>query len=394
MAKLISRTNAEVLIDPQISAEIFQQVVESSSALKVMKRLPNMTSNETKMKVLDSLPSAYWVDGDTGLKNTTDVAWRGKTITAEEIAVIVPLPEAVVNDASIDLMAQVRPLVQQEFARVIDNAMLSGIDVPKSWDGGLVEVARNSGNIVKLSSSTDYNDFFAKVNGEGGVLSKIEANGFMANGIVAGISVKSKLRGATNKDGNPLPNVSTMDIDGIPITYVKNGTWDENQALLLAGDFTKAVYAIRQDLTMKIFTEGSITDSNGKVIYNLMQNDMVALRFTMRLGWAYVNPVTVMNEDEISRFPFAILQKNADPTLKTVTFTVSSDDGTTKVADAVVSLSGMRKKTDTDGVAAIASVDGFKAGTRYTAKKGDAVKTGSFASDVTEDTAVAINNLA
>jgi hypothetical protein len=49
--------------------------------------------------VLSALPVAYWVNGDTGLKQTTDAAWAGLMLEAEEIATILPVPEAVVDDA-------------------------------------------------------------------------------------------------------------------------------------------------------------------------------------------------------------------------------------------------------------------------------------------------------
>ena len=40
----------------------------------------------------------------------------------------------------------------------------------------------------------------------------------------------------------------------------------------------KAVYAIRQDITVKLLTEGVIRDPNTKdIVYNLAQQDMIAL---------------------------------------------------------------------------------------------------------------------
>ena len=52
--------------------------------------------------MLSALAQAYWVNGDTGLKQTTEEAWAGVTLTAEEVAAIVPVPEAVVDDSAID----------------------------------------------------------------------------------------------------------------------------------------------------------------------------------------------------------------------------------------------------------------------------------------------------
>ena len=99
-AQLIDRTGAESLIPVQESNEIIQGVVSQSAVLTRGKKLANMTSKQYKMPVLDMLPIAYFVNGDTGQKQTTKQAWDKKFITAEEIAVIVPVPEAVLDAVS------------------------------------------------------------------------------------------------------------------------------------------------------------------------------------------------------------------------------------------------------------------------------------------------------
>ena len=74
---------------------------------------------------------------------------------------------------------------------------------------------------------------------------------------------------------------------------------------MIVGDFKQAVYAIRQDVTYKVLDQAVIQDpSTGDILYNLAQEDMVALRVVMRLGWEIPNPVNAENETE-SRFPFA-----------------------------------------------------------------------------------------
>lgn len=54
----------------------------------------------------------------------------------------------------------------------------------------------------------------------------------------------------------------------------------------LLADFSQAVYAIRQDITVKILDQGVIQDLDTKeIIYNLAQQDMTALRIVFRMGW-------------------------------------------------------------------------------------------------------------
>ena len=107
-ATAIDRTGADALIPVQESNEIIQGIIAQSAVLSRGRRLQNMTSRQYRMPVLDMLPIAYFVNGDTGQKKTTNQAWDKKVITAEEIAVIVPIPEAVLDDAEYDIWADVR----------------------------------------------------------------------------------------------------------------------------------------------------------------------------------------------------------------------------------------------------------------------------------------------
>ena len=81
-------------------------------------------------------------------------------------------------------------------------------------------------------------------------------------------------------------------------------------ATLNAGDFDQAVYDIRSDVDYKVLTEAVIQDpSTGEILYNLAQEDMVALRVTFRMGYAIPNPVTALDGTE-TRYPFAALIPN------------------------------------------------------------------------------------
>ena len=125
----ITRTDVDSLIETQVANEIFEGVIKDSKALSMFRRLPNMTSDKTKLRVLDSLPVAYFVDESTnnGRKNTTKMAWDKKFINAAELAVVVPIKENVLNDSSIDIWAEVRPRIVEAFAKKIDNAMFFGV---------------------------------------------------------------------------------------------------------------------------------------------------------------------------------------------------------------------------------------------------------------------------
>jgi len=96
-------------------------------------------------------------------------------------------------------------------------------------------------------------------------------------------------------------------LDGIPLTFPMNGAFDFEKALMIAGDFSQLVYAIRQDVTYKILDQATIIDPATKeVIYSLAQQDMIALRAVMRLGWEIPNPINAFQPDKTKRSPFAV----------------------------------------------------------------------------------------
>lgn len=306
----ITRSDAEALIPVQESHEIIQGVVEQSAVLQRGRRLANMTAAQYKMPVLDLLPVAYFVNGEGGSakKKLTTMAWDKKVIYAEEIAVIVPISEAVLDDADYDIWGEVRPRLIEAFGQKIDGAILFGQDKPATWRDDVVATAVNAGAYVKLGA-----DLYDSILGEGGVIAKVEESSYFVNGHMADITMRAKLRGLKDSTGQPvfksdMQTGTTYTLDGSPMNFPRNGAFDRSKALMISGDFSQLAYSIRQDITFKIFDQGVIQDpATGEILYNLMQNDMVALRAVMRLGWEIPNPINAMVPDKTKRCPFAIL---------------------------------------------------------------------------------------
>lgn len=309
-ANAIDRSGAESLIPTQEANEIIQGTITQSAVLSRGRKLANMTSRQYKMPVLDMLPIAYFVNGDTGQKKTTKQAWDKKFITAEEIAVIVPIPEAVLDDAEYDIWAEVKPRVTEAFGKVIDGAILFDVDKPSTWRDGVVTTATKAQSVVTLGASDNLYD---KIMAEEGVIAKVEDSGYFVNGHMADISMRAKLRGLKDADGNPIfksdmQGATSYSLDGSPMNFPNNGAFDKSKALMISGDFSQLVYSIRQDITFKLFTEGVVQNTDGTIAYNLMQNDMVALRAVMRLGWEIPNPINALKTDKTKRCPFSILK--------------------------------------------------------------------------------------
>lgn len=350
MIIIINREQAEALIREQLTDTIFQDTPKSSVFMSMARKLPNMTSKQTRIPVLDVLPTAYWVNGDTGFKQTSQQAWDNVFLTAAELAVIVPIPEAVLDDASFDIMGEIKPRVAEAIGQRVDSAVIFGTNRPAEWQNDIITVARNAGNNVTPGSKNMYDLLL----GEGGLWSKVEDDGYDVSGAVAGVGVKSILRGIKDDSGRPIfvtdmQGATPFAIDGAPLNFPKNGSFDKTVAQMVVGDFSQAVYAIRQDITVKILDQGVIQDPATKdILYNLAQQDMVALRVVFRMGWALPNPATRMNGDR-SGCPFAYLEPTTPITTYDAKFTVT-DSESNAVSGAKIDLNGSIQKSDSTGV--------------------------------------------
>jgi hypothetical protein len=309
-----------------VSQEIIQGAVQTSAVMRLARRLPNMSRAQRRIPVLSAFPTAYFVSGDTGLKQTTEMAWSNKYIDAEELAVIVPISENVLADVDYDIWGEVKPRIIEALGLAIDQAVLFGTNAPASWPDDILTGATAASSTVdystQVAASKDlYDMILGTVNGGGpGLVGLVEEDGFEVNGFVGSIAMRARLRGARLPDGGgnagkgeplfkrePMQDGTRWSLDGNPIYFPLNSAIADASAYLFAGDWTQLVYAIRTDITWKLATEGVIQDGSGATVYNLFQQDMVALRATMRLGWQLPNPINRVQATEASRYPFSVL---------------------------------------------------------------------------------------
>ena len=323
----VSRTDASgYLLPDEYSKQIIEALPTQSFCMRMMKQLPPLNNKTLKIPMINAFPTAYWVDevaaglGATNTKQTTDMSWSGVTMTVEEAAVIVPVPESVIEDMAsqnFDLWGMIKPRLVEALGKLIDAAILydnAGDLAPAAWPDGIVTQATTNSNKIDLSSDVGsgktFPDMADAILGDNGLFSLVEQDGYLVNGAMAAISMMGKLRGVRASDGqflfmSDMKSANDYRVGGVPMTIPNNGAFDPAKALLLVGDFSQAVYGIRRDITWKIATEATIHNSSGAVIYNLFQNDMVALRMTMRMGWVLPNPKNMINST--TQFPFAVL---------------------------------------------------------------------------------------
>jgi len=309
---LVSRSSAQALIPEVVSNDILSGLVNQSAAMTLFKQV-RMSTNQTRMPVLSALPLAYFVNGDTGIKQTTQVDWTNKFLNVEELAAIVPIPEAVLDDASYDVWGSIKPLVTDAIGRAIDAAVFFGTNKPASWGGAIVTDATAAGNVVNRSLGTARTDKAGLAGYFGDAFAQVEADGFSPDATVANIIYKGLLRNTRDANGNLLSEVTPASVYGSPVLYPMRGLWPvpaTGAAEAVVGDFTQAILGIRQDITYKVLTEATIYAADGITPqYALAQQDMVALRIVFRCAFATANTINYDNPTAGTRYPWSVIKQ-------------------------------------------------------------------------------------
>jgi HK97 family phage major capsid protein len=298
--------------DPLIPLPVTTQIIEelpAASALLARARHVPLSSATQRQPVLDVLPMAYFVGAETARKQTTRQDWANVDLIVEEIAAIVPIPEAYLDDSAIPVWDAVRPRMVEAIGYVLDSAALFGVNKPSTWPAAIYQSAVAAGNAVVDGSGDDLGQDVTEV---GQLLAK---DGFMVDGFVARPGLRWRLAGLRSGGSTQVPiyqpdmqSGTGGSLYGYPVSEINNGSWDMTEAELIMGDWTKAIVGVRQDITFKMFDQGVISDDSGAVVLNLMQQDSVAMRVVMRVAYATANPVTRLNTNSATRYPFGVVQ--------------------------------------------------------------------------------------
>ena len=304
-------TRSEVEAPQELSNDVIQDIPAASVALQ-LSTIRRMSSRTFRQPVLDSLPDAYWLGSttDTEYKQVTSMDWSHYTMEVAELAVIVPMPDSLVDDENIPLWAEIRPRLASAFAKKIDAACLYGTSRPSVWTtDAIVPGAVAAGNTVTAHDPSGDGDTAQDLAQLGQLLA---AQGHDLGAFVTGPGYQYKLYGERDANGNgiygPPQGTTPQTIFGQPFLQVKSGVWDSAQADVVTGDFSRSIIGLRQDITFTMHTDGVITDpdNSNAVVLNLMQQDAKALRAVMRLAHVVVDQEVTQIAGH-SHYPFGIL---------------------------------------------------------------------------------------
>ncbi len=344
----VDQTKIQSLFKPQFIDGIFELAKKNSFVLAHATRLPNMTGKDMDIDILSNLPIAYWAGADTATRAITSLALKGKRIRAEEMNVLIPISKNSLADSNVDLEKIIKERSAEAIGKLLDQAVITGEGKPAGFREGIIPSCINYGAKVSIDTSATV-PFYSAIDS---AMALVEASDYEANGIVSNYAAKSLFRNMVDSTGQPLANT---EIGGLDRMYVSNGAWNSSLGKALVGDMKQVYYAIRQEITVDVLTEGTIVNPNDTTeSYNLGQQRMIAIMLTMRMGWEIPDPVSSYNSNNATAFPFALIQATNANTEPACTLTVTvKDNASTPAAiqGARVVLGGQEKLTNASGQA-------------------------------------------
>ena len=273
----ITRAEVASLIGEEYGAQVIKAATQQSLAMQAFPNV-NMGTKVSHMPVLATLPVAAFVSDtdNTGTKPTSQVTWADQTLVAEEIAVIVPVHENTIDDATEDILAQLAELGGQAIGTAFDGAVFFGTNKPASWTSlDLHAAAVAAGNTVEVVDGAGSEaDLYGAHLQVAGLVADL---GFDPGTLIAKRSLMYQLANLRGTDGHPV--LSGGNVLGFDTFWSRNGSWVPADATSLIVDPSTVRIGVRQDVTVKFLDQATV----GGI--NLAEKDMVALRFKARLAY-------------------------------------------------------------------------------------------------------------
>jgi HK97 family phage major capsid protein len=290
----ISRAEVATLIQEEYSNALLDNVAVSSAAIAAFGTVP-LGTKITNAPVLTTLPEAGWVSESAtaaeGVKPTSQVVWANKQFVVEEVAVIIPIHEDTLEDATEDLLANITLLGGQAIGKKLDQAIFFGVQKPATWlSPDLLAAATAAGNIFQVSATPGEDDLAGSIFQAAGAVADSGAN---PTDIVSSAGLRFRLANLRATDGTAIlsrtmggDGTFSDDIAGLDAQFVKNGAWDNALATAIIADGDRVKIGVRQDITVKFLDQATV----GGI--NLAERDMVALRFKARYAYVLGNTIT------------------------------------------------------------------------------------------------------
>lgn len=292
----ISRSEVATLIEEAYADTLLSSAKEASTVLTAFPNV-SMGSKLTHLPVLATLPEAGWVSESAtaagGVKPQSQVTWSDRTLVAEEIAVIIPIHENVVDDATVGVLSEIAQLGGQAIGKKLDQAVLFGTDKPASWvSPDLLSASVTAGQVTNtVDGAANASDLVGGVNQ---VAEAIATAGYAPDTLVSSLAMRYQV--ANLRDGNGLPIFRDESFAGFRTFFNRNGAWAPASASAFIVDSTRVRVGVRSDITVKFLDQATLGTGESQI--NLAERDMVALRLKARYAYVLGNGATAIGADK------------------------------------------------------------------------------------------------
>lgn len=303
----ITRSDVSTLIQDAYASDFIAHATKTSAVLNAFPT-KNLGTKTTNLPVLATKPHASWVAESStdaaGKKPTAKVTWANKTLVVEELAVIIPVHENVIDDATIDVVAEITRTGAEAIAFALDAAVIFGINKPLTWvSDDLYTSATDAGQVFGANGASGPDDLAGSFLQAAESLSEL----YDPTTILARKGLRFRLANLRATTGEPIfmPSMSTTpgsadQIHGLSAHWV-SGTvddgaggdtlvWDPDTAEALVLDRSRVIIGVRQDITVKFLDQAMV----GNI--SLAERDMVALRFKARFAYCLGDNVAYGSE--------------------------------------------------------------------------------------------------
>ena len=204
-----------------------------------------------------------------------DAAFASQQLVARKMAATKVISDELADESTLDIFDFYQTAIEQRFAYLIDYHAMNG----GYWAGteGLLPAVAAAANIVTESNNPrqDSSDMLARV----------EENGYLPSGFVFDIRKKQQFRDQLDTTGRPIFVAAPTEggiatLHGEQVNFLGGGLFRVGAGMIrgFAGDFSYFRIGIRQQITARVFDQGTV----GGV--NLIEQNAKALRVEMRLG--------------------------------------------------------------------------------------------------------------
>lgn len=289
----ISRAEVATLIEEAYADSLLNAAKEASTVLSAFQTV-SMGTKTTHLPVLATLPEAGWVSesatASEGVKPQSEVTWADRTLVAEEIAVIIPIHEHVIDDATVSVLTEVAELGGQAIGKKLDEAVLFGIDKPASWVSAdlLSAAVAASQDVTVVDGQANESDIVGAVNQ---VSEKIATAGYAPDTLVSSLAMRYKVANLRDADGSLV--FRDESFAGYRTFFNRNGAFVPSSATAFIVDSSRVRIGVRQDITVKFLDQATV----GSI--NLAERDMVALRLKARYAYVLGSGATAAGANKV-----------------------------------------------------------------------------------------------